>query len=150
MLYIVLAYLMLLYLMLFVCIMLHFCNDFCNCFLFSCFVLVYWHIVCLFHVLICIMHSAFNLLVFPNSMFTPLLLFLFCFYWKGYVLSGKIALKNNHYYYMYIYFFVHALTWRFEVAYVKRFQKNNILNKKLVTIIKNQKILLKISIMQNT
>ena len=31
--------------------------------------------VCLFYVLICIMHSAFNLLVFPNSMFT-LLLFL--------------------------------------------------------------------------
>ena len=31
--------------------------------------------VCLFHVLICIMHSAFNLLVFPNSIFTPLLFF---------------------------------------------------------------------------
>ena len=31
--------------------------------------------VCLFHLLICIMHSAFNLLVFPNSMFTPLLFF---------------------------------------------------------------------------
>ena len=31
---------------------------------------------CLFHVLICIMHSAFNLLVFPNSMLTPLLLLL--------------------------------------------------------------------------
>ena len=51
MLYIVLAYLMLYivlaYLMLFaalsnaVCIMLLFANDFCNCFLFSCFVLVY-------------------------------------------------------------------------------------------------------------
>ena len=25
--------------------------------------------------IICIMHSAFNLLVFPNSMFTPLLFF---------------------------------------------------------------------------
>ena len=44
------------------------------------------------------MHSAFNLLVFPNSMFTPLLFF---YYWKGYVLSGEIALKNNHYYYYY-------------------------------------------------
>ena len=33
--------------------------------------------VCLFHVLICTMHSAFNLLAFPNSMFTPLLFFLF-------------------------------------------------------------------------
>ena len=30
-----------------------------------------------FHVLICIMHCAFNLLVFPNSMFTPLLLLFF-------------------------------------------------------------------------
>ena len=40
-------------------------------------VLVYWQIVCLFHVLICIMHSAFNLLVFPNSMYTPLLFFVF-------------------------------------------------------------------------
>ena len=40
----------------------------------------YFHvIVCLFHVFICIMHCAFNLLVFPNSMFTPLLLFV-CFY----------------------------------------------------------------------
>ena len=30
---------------------------------------------------ICIMHSAFNLFVFPNSMFTPLLLFcLFLFF----------------------------------------------------------------------
>ena len=26
---------------------------------------------------ICIMHSAFNLFVFPNSMFTPLLFFFF-------------------------------------------------------------------------
>ena len=41
--------------------------------------------------IICIMHSAFNLLVFPNSMSTPLLFFLS----KGYVLSGEIALKNN-------------------------------------------------------
>ena len=39
------------------------------------------------------MRRTFNLLVFPNSMFTPF------FAWKGYVLSGDIALKNNHYYY---------------------------------------------------
>ena len=38
--------------------------------------LVYW-LHGLFHVLICIMHSAFNLFVFPNSMFTPLLLLFF-------------------------------------------------------------------------
>ena len=43
------------------------------------------------------MHSAFNLFVFPNSMFTPLLFFLL----KVYELSGEIALKNNHYYYYY-------------------------------------------------
>ena len=43
------------------------------------------------------MHSAFNLLVFPNSMFTLLLFF----YWKGYVLSGEIVLINNRYYYYY-------------------------------------------------
>ena len=42
------------------------------------------------------MYSAFNLFVFPNYMFTPLLLFSI---WKGYELSGEIALKNNHYYY---------------------------------------------------
>ena len=75
-----------------------FAIDFCKRFLFSCFVLVYWHIVCLFHVLICIMHTAFNLLLFPESMFSPLLFFV----WKGYVLSGEIALKNNHYYYYYM------------------------------------------------
>ena len=45
--------------------------DLCKCFLFSCFVFVY------FIFLICIMHSAFNLFVFPNYMFTSLLLFFF-------------------------------------------------------------------------
>ena len=63
-----------------------FAIDFCKCFLFSCFVLVYWHIVCLFHVLTSIMHSAFNLLVFPNSIFTPL----FCF-----LMKGLCALRRN-------------------------------------------------------
>ena len=72
-----------------------FAIDFCKCFLFSFFVLVYWHMDCLFQVWFSIMHSAFNLLVFPNSMFTPF------FIWKGYVLSGEIALENNHYYYYY-------------------------------------------------
>ena len=41
------------------------------------------------------MRSAFDRLVFPNSMFTPF------FIRKGYVLSGEIALKNSHYYYYY-------------------------------------------------
>ena len=45
------------------------------------------------------MHSAFNLLVFPNFIFPSLLLLLFLSYWKGYVLSGEVALKNTHYYY---------------------------------------------------
>ena len=40
--------------------------DLCKCFLFSCFVFVY------FNFFICIMHSAFNLFVFPNYMFTSL------------------------------------------------------------------------------
>ena len=69
-----------------------FAIDFCKCFFFSCFVLVYWHIVCLFHVLFCIMHSAFNLLVFPIYMFTVFSK------WKGYVLCVEIALRNNHHY----------------------------------------------------
>ena len=52
--------------------------DLCKCFLFSCFVFVY------FSFFICIMHSAFNLFVFPNYMFTSLLLFLFfIFFMKG-------------------------------------------------------------------
>ena len=63
------------YLMLFVCMMLPcFPLISANAFYFhvlSCFI----DTVCLFHVLICIMHSAFNLLVFHNSMFTPLLFF---------------------------------------------------------------------------
>ena len=69
---------------------------FANAFV-SCFVLVYWQIA-LFQVWFSIMRSAFNLLVFPNSMFTPI------FIWKGYVLSGEIVLKNNHYnnYYYYV------------------------------------------------
>ena len=76
MLYIVLAYLML-FAALTSAVCLYnasfFAIDFCKCFLFSCFVLVY------FIFLICIMHSAFNLFVFPNSMFTSLLFFLYFF-----------------------------------------------------------------------
>ena len=59
--------------MLFVCIMLLFLPFIsANAF--------YFHALSLFisFFSICIMHSAFNLFVFPNSMFTPLLLF--CFY----------------------------------------------------------------------
>ena len=63
-----------------------FANYFCKCFLFSCFVLVYRHIVCLSYVIIYVMHSAFNLLVFPYSMFTPLFF---------YLLKGLCALRRN-------------------------------------------------------
>ena len=81
----IMLYIMLAYLMLFadlsnaVCLYnaSFFSIYFCKCLLFSCFVLVYCHIVCLFHMLTCTMHSAFNLLVFPNSMFTSLLFFFF-------------------------------------------------------------------------
>ena len=97
-------YIMLVYLLLFaalsnaVCLYnAFFCYWFLKCFLSSCFVLVYWHIVCLFQVWFSIMRSAFDLLVFPNSMFTPF------FMWKDNVLSGEIALKNNHYYYYYLF-----------------------------------------------
>ena len=86
MLHIMHAYLMLLYLMLFLCIMLFLAIDFFECFLFSCFVLGYCHIVCLFKILFCIMHSAFNLLVFLISCSNRYLL-------NGYVLSGEIALR---------------------------------------------------------
>ena len=86
MLYIML-YIMLAYLMLFAALSNSVCLHnasfvsihLCKCFLFSYFVLVYCHIVCLFHVLSCTMHSAFNLLVFPYSMLTSLLFFLFYF-----------------------------------------------------------------------
>ena len=72
MLYIVLAYLMLFAALTnAVCLnnasfFLFFVIELCKCFLFLCLVFVYF---------ICIMHSAFNLFVFPNYMFTSLLLF---------------------------------------------------------------------------
>ena len=65
--------------MLFVCIMLLFLPLIsANSFYFHALSL-FIDTVCLFHFFISIIHSAFNLFVFPNSMFTPLLL-LFCFY----------------------------------------------------------------------
>ena len=57
---------------------------------------IYKRIILYYYVLfIIITHSAFNLLVFPNYLFT----LFFALLMKGYVLSGEIALKNNHYYY---------------------------------------------------
>ena len=70
-----------------------FAIKFCKCFLFSCFVFGNWHIVCLLQISFGIMHSAFNLLVFvilcSHSFFKR----------KGYVISGEIAHKNNHFSY---------------------------------------------------
>ena len=61
--------------MLFVCMMLHFLSLIsANAFYFHALSL-FIDTVCLFHFVICIMHSAFNLFVFPNSMFTPLFFF---------------------------------------------------------------------------
>ena len=60
-----------------------FAINFCKCFLFSCIVLVYWHILCLFQILFSIVHSVFNLLVFLILCSHRL------FQWKGYVLSGE-------------------------------------------------------------
>ena len=74
----IMLYIVLAYLMLFAALTIAVCLnnafffskiDLCKCFLFSCLVFVY------FIFLICIMHSAFNLFVFPNYMFTSLLLF---------------------------------------------------------------------------
>ena len=79
MLYIVLAYLML-FAALTNAVCLNnasfFLIDLCKCFLFSCFVFVY------FIFLICIMHSAFNLFVFLNYMFTSLLLFFYNIFYE--------------------------------------------------------------------
>ena len=75
-LYIVLAYLML-FAALTSAVCLYnasfFAIDFCKCF--------YFHALSLFlsFFFICIMHSAFNLFVFPNSMFTLLLFFVYFF-----------------------------------------------------------------------
>ena len=77
MLYIVLAYLMLFAAITnAVCLnnAVFFFIDLCKCF--------YFHALSLFisfFLLICIMHSAFNLFVFPNYMFTSLLFFLYIF-----------------------------------------------------------------------
>ena len=64
----------------------HALSLFISFFLFaSCTVLL----ICLFFLIICSHHCSF---------------FFIYFLWKGYELSGEIALKNNHYYYYYYYF----------------------------------------------
>ena len=79
MLYIVLAYLMLFAAFTsFVC--LYNASFFCHCFLQMLFIFMLCLCLLTHSLFICIMHSALNLFVFPNSMFTSLLLlFLFFF-----------------------------------------------------------------------
>ena len=69
--------------MLFVCTMLFLLLIFANAF--------YFHALSLFisFFFICIMHSAFNLFVFPNYMFTSLFLFLcVCVFFKYFFMKG--------------------------------------------------------------
>ena len=70
--------------------------DLCKCFLFSCSVFVYFIflfasctvlLICLFFLIICSHRCC--------------CFFYIYFLWKGYELTGEIALKNNHYYYYY-------------------------------------------------
>ena len=78
-----LLYILLVYLMLIaalsnaICIMLLFCHRFLQMlFIFMLCLGLLTHSLFI-SCIICIMHSAFNLLVFPISMFTPLLFFYF-------------------------------------------------------------------------
>ena len=66
-----------------------FAIDFCKSFLFSCFVFVYLIF------LICIMHSAFNLFVFPNSMFTSLFFCIILYFIYIFFMKGLWALRRN-------------------------------------------------------
>ena len=77
--------------MLFVCIMLLFLPLIsANAF--------YFHALSLFisFFFICIMHSAFNLFVFPNSMFTPLLFFsvFFCCFFLFFIFFTERAMSS--------------------------------------------------------
>ena len=78
----VMLYTVLAYLMLFAAITNAVCLN--NAFFFSLIcanAFFFMLCLCLFHFFfICIMHNAFNLFVFPNYMFTSLLLFIFFFY----------------------------------------------------------------------
>ena len=83
MLFYVMLYIVLAYLMLFAAITNAVClnNAFFFFFIYLCKCIFFMLCLCLFHFFFCIMHSAFNLFVFPNYMFT-LLLFFFCFFFK--------------------------------------------------------------------
>ena len=78
----VMLYIVLAYLMLFAAITNAVCLNNASFFSLICANAFYFHALSLFisfFLLICIMQSAFNLFVFPNYMFTSLLLLLFIF-----------------------------------------------------------------------
>ena len=77
----ILLYIVLVYLMLFAALTNAVClnNASSFCHLFVQMLFIFMLCLCLFHFFICMMDSAFNLLVFPNYMFTSLLCF-FCVY----------------------------------------------------------------------
>ena len=84
----IISYIMLAYLMLFAALFnavyldnAFFAIDFFKCLLFSCFVLDYSHVLCLFQILFSIM-QCFQSVGFRNFMFTPF------FYERAIVLSG--------------------------------------------------------------
>ena len=79
----IMLYIVLAYLMLFAALTNAVClNNASSSFSLICANAFYFHAcLCLFNFFfICILHSAFNLFVFPNYMFTSLLFFLFFFY----------------------------------------------------------------------
>ena len=72
----IMLYIVLAYLMLFAALTNAVCLNNASFFSLICANAFYFHAcLCLFHFLICIMHSALNLFVFTNYMFTSLLFF---------------------------------------------------------------------------
>ena len=80
----IMLYIVLAYLMLFAALTNAVCLNNASFFSLICANAFYFHAFSLFisFFFICIMHSAFNLFVFPNYMFTSLLLFFVCLFFK--------------------------------------------------------------------
>ena len=97
----VMLYIVLAYLMLFAAITNAVCLNNASFFSLICANASYFHALSLFisfFLLICIMHSAFNLFVFPNYMFTSLLLFFVffnIFYERAMSSPEKLLLLSN-------------------------------------------------------
>ena len=89
----IMLYIVLAYLMLFAALTNAVClNNACLFFSLICANAFYFHALSLFisFFFICIMHSAFNLIVFPNYMFTSWLLFCFfvCVFFNVFFMKG--------------------------------------------------------------